>query len=45
MIGRLLMHRDGVVNSAADPRGSQRFPQSIVLGQPDHKLMKYMRRL
>src|SRR3984893_2026130 len=39
------MHRDGIMNSAADTGGLQSRPQRIPLGQPDHILMKYVCRL
>src|SRR5262252_422709 len=39
------MDRDGIVNSSADPGGSQPLPQCIPLGESDHILVKDVRRL
>ena len=44
-IGRLLMHRDRIMDAGADPGGPQVLAQRIALGEPDHILVKDMGRL
>src|SRR5436309_9653118 len=39
------MHRDRIMNSAADPGSLQRLPQRVALRHPDHVLVKHMCRL